>query len=370
MPNPDLIPEPFAQSGDKNTIPLERAIADPIYRASWKAGFPPYTRLPKDLGGEAPDGLDFNGVLNILSQAVVFLQKGNAYQFDASMAPYPIGALVRSNDNLTTYQSTVPNNSNNPNSNMTGWRVYNGSGFIVDNLTTNDSTKALSAAQGKALQDGKLGKTENAVSATKLQTARTIAILGAVTGTATSFDGSADVAITTTSLDATKLSGTASIATSGNAASATKLQNSRNINGVPFDGTANITLPTASTSTSGTVQLNDTLTSTAVDQALTAAQGKVLNDQAFGVGQSKQDVTASRAVNTTYTNSTGKPIIVNIAWSYTGGGTNYANFLVNGTSVAAGVILSGDGVSVVVPNGSTYSFSSVGWVFSKWEEYR
>ena len=157
MPNPDLIPEPFAQSGDKNTIPLERAISDPIYRASWKAGFPPDTRIPKDIGGEPPDGLDFNGVLNILSQAVVFLQKGNAYQFDASLAPYPIGALVRSNDNLTTYQSTVPNNSNNPNSNMTGWRVYNGSGFIVDNLTTNDSAKALSAAQGKVLNDQAFG---------------------------------------------------------------------------------------------------------------------------------------------------------------------------------------------------------------------
>ena len=174
MTNPDLIPEPFAQDGDKNPIPLERAITDPIYRASWKAGFPPDTRLPKDVGGEAPDGLDFNGVLNIISQAVVFLQKGNAYQFDASLAPYPIGALVRSNDNLTTYQSTVVSNSNNPNSNMTGWRIYNGSGFIVDNLTTHDSTKALSAAQGKVLQDNKLGKDENAVSATKLQTARTI----------------------------------------------------------------------------------------------------------------------------------------------------------------------------------------------------
>ena len=157
MPNPDLIPEPFAQSGDKNPIPLERAISDPVYRASWKAGFPPDTRLPKDVGGEAPDGLDFNGVLNIISQAVVFLQKGNAYQFDAIMAPYPIGALVRSNDNLTTYQSTVVSNSNNPNSNMTGWRVYNGSGFIVDNLTTNDSAKALSAKQGKVLSDQMLG---------------------------------------------------------------------------------------------------------------------------------------------------------------------------------------------------------------------
>lgn len=40
---------------------------------------------------------------------------------------------------------------------MTGWRVYNGSGFIVDNLTTNDSAKALSAAQGKVLGDRDFG---------------------------------------------------------------------------------------------------------------------------------------------------------------------------------------------------------------------
>lgn len=151
MANPDLILIPFAQDGDKNTIPLELGIGDPVYRASLKAGFPPDTRIPKDIGGEAPDGLDFNGVLNILSQAIVFLQKGNAYQFDVSMAPYPIGALVRSNDNLTTYQSTVPNNSNNPNSNMTGWRVYNGKDFLVNDLTTGGTDKALTAEQGKLL---------------------------------------------------------------------------------------------------------------------------------------------------------------------------------------------------------------------------
>ena len=251
MPNPDLIPEPFAQSGDKNPIPLERAISDPIYRASWKAGFPPDTRLPKDVGGEAPDGLDFNGVLNILSQAVVFLQKGNAYQFDAALAPYPIGALVRSNDNLTTYQSTVPNNSNNPNSNMNGWRIYNGSGFIVDNLTTNDSAKALSAAQGKALQDNKLESNK----------------VGAANGVA--------------SLEAN-----------------TK---------VPI-----AQLPNASTTAIGAVQLNNTLTSVSTAQAATAAQAKVLGDRDFGVGQTWQNVTSSRSVGVTYTNNTGKPIQVMI----------------------------------------------------------
>ena len=284
MPNPDLIPEPFAQSGDKNPIPLERAISDPIYRASWKAGFPPDTRLPKDVGGEAPDGLDFNGVLNILSQAVVFLQKGNAYQFDASLAPYPIGALVRSNDNLTTYQSTVPNNSNNPNSNMTGWRVYNGSGFIVDNLTTNDSAKALSAKQGKVLQDNKLDKTANAVSATKLQTARTI-------------------------------------------------------NNVLFDGTADINLPL------------------------------------IGYGQTWQDFTGSRSSGVTYTNNTGKPIMISvIATGRDATVTIYVGsvLVATQTDIYDGPNNTSTG-STIVPAGATYrviSTNKYGVSVASWAELR
>ena len=56
---------------------------------------------------------------------------------------------------------------------------------IVDNLTTNDANKPVSAKQAKVLQDNKLGKTENAVSATKLQTARKI--------NGVNFDGSTDI---------------------------------------------------------------------------------------------------------------------------------------------------------------------------------
>lgn len=296
MPNPDLIPEPFAQSGDKNPIPLERAIADPIYRASWKAGFPPDTRLPKDLGGEAPDGLDFNGVLNIISQAVVFLQKGNAYQFDASLAPYPIGALVRSNDNLTTYQSTVPNNSNNPNSNMTGWRIYNGSGFIVDDLTTNDGTKALSAKQGKSLQDGKLEANK----------------VGVENGVA--------------SLDAN-----------------TKVPVAQ--------------LPNASTTAIGAVQLNNTLTSSSTSQALTAAQAKVLGDRDFGIGQTWQDVKSSRALGVTYTNTTPKAIVVTVVNEFANNPdvvevfVNDVKLMVVDKGLGAGWLAD---TSFIVPPGNTY----------------
>lgn len=258
MANPNLILIPFAQDGEKNPIPLELGIGDPVYRASWKTGFPPDTRIPKDIGGEAPDGLDVNGILNVLSQAIVFMQKGNAYQFDSDLAPYPIGALVRSNDDLTTFQNTEPLNSNNPNINMAGWRVYNGSGFIVDNLTTNDSAKALSAAQGKALQDNKLESNK----------------VGAANGVA--------------SLDAN-----------------TKVPASQ--------------LPNASTAAIGAVQLNNTLTSVSTTQAATAAQAKALNDQAFGVGQAYQNLKPSRNSGALYTNNTGRAIFVFIVLNDTEG---------------------------------------------------
>lgn len=312
MTNPDLVLAPFAQDGEKNPIPLELSIGDPVYRASWKVGFPPDTRIPKDIGGEAPDGLDMNGILNVLSQAVVFMQRGNGYRFDSNLAPYPIGALVRSNDDLTTFQNIEPLNSNNPNSNMSGWRIYNGSGFIVDNLTTNDSAKALSAAQGKALQDNKLESNK----------------VGAANGVA--------------SLDA----------------------NTR----VPV-----AQLPNASTTAIGAVQLNDTLTSASTSQAATAAQAKVLNDQAFGVGQSWQDVTGSRAIGQTYTNNTGKPILVSIS----GGGVDgYFILRCNGLVVSSAGNPGGTGndvnfVSAIIPIGSSYSLDSKGGVNTiTWAELR
>jgi hypothetical protein len=93
--------------------------------------------------------------------------------------------------------------------------------------------------------------TGNAATATKLAAARTIALSGAVTGTATSFDGSGNIAIPVTSLDASKLTGTASVSTTGNAATATKLAAKRTIalsgaatgTATGFDGSGNITIP-------------------------------------------------------------------------------------------------------------------------------
>jgi hypothetical protein len=141
---------------------------------------------------------------------------------------------------------------------------------VVDNLTTNDTTKPVSAKQAKLLQDNKLDKTANAVSATKLQTARTI---GGV-----SFDGTANI-----NLPGVNAAGNQN--TTGNAATATKLAIARKIAGVSFDGTADINLP-------------------------------IFSDGA--------NVTASRLSGVTYTNANDRPMFVFMSLMDTDG----ANFVI------------------------------------------
>lgn len=119
---------------------------------------------------------------------------------------------------------------------------------------------------------------------------------------------------------------------------------------------------------------NNTLTSTNTDQGLTAAQGKVLKDAidaaSLGVGQTLTDVTASRAINTVYTNTTGKPIFVAI------GKTNLASDMrlnVNGVQFGYASGSNEDSQSktlyAIVPAGATYgTVGSSGFVF--WSELR
>ena len=133
------------------------------------------------------------------------------------------------------------------------------------------------------------------------------------------------------------------------------------------DGTISLIKKDGTTigSINSTGLFNNTLTSTATDQALTAAQGKNLQDQItnafnqqFGVGgQSWQNVTGSRASGVTYTNSTSRPIIVSIFTDRTGSGDAGVTLYVNGQFVGKfDTGDSGDGqVITIVPSGSNYS---------------
>lgn len=102
---------------------------------------------------------------------------------------------------------------------------------------------------------------------------------------------------------------------------------------------------------------NNTLTSTNTNQALTAAQGKVLNDQAFGVEQNWMNVKSERSLGTTYTNTTGKPIYVTVVNEFQNYGDLVEVFVNNIKllSVDKGFNVGwlGD-TSFVVPAGQTY----------------
>lgn len=86
----------------------------------------------------------------------------------------------------------------------------------------------------------------------------------------------------------------------------------------------------------------------------------------FGVGQTWTNVTGSRALNTTYTNTTGKPIMVKL-WS---GQSAYFAESVNGL---AGEGAGGYSLTYVVPAGAAYgqvSNQGAGFSFSSWYELR
>ena len=116
-------------------------------------------------------------------------------------------------------------------------------------------------------------------------------------------------------------------------------------------------LKDASTTQKGVVQVNNTLTSTATNQALTAAQGKMLNDQAFGVGQTWMNVRSERSLGTTYTNTTGKPIYVIVVNEF-GNYQDVVEVFVNNIKLLSVDKGNGTGwlgdTSFVVPAGQTY----------------
>ena len=90
MPEPTKIPRPFADSGDKNSIPDS---SGSIGFASWQEGFPAITSEPFASGGVAPKRADFNGIFNALSAATVWAQQGGVYAYDAT-TDYEIGNVV------------------------------------------------------------------------------------------------------------------------------------------------------------------------------------------------------------------------------------------------------------------------------------
>lgn len=79
-------------------------------------------------------------------------------------------------------------------------------------------------------------------------------------------------------------------------------------------------------------------------------------DEVIGVGQTWQNVTGSRVLGTTYTNSTGKPIMVSVSYSCNTANT-VQGLIISDATVYAGAVdvaNTSGGFSLIVPNGATY----------------
>ena len=115
----------------------------------------------------------------------------------------------------------------------------------------------------------------------------------------------------------------------------------------------------------------DAEVSSAITDAV-APKANTADLKEIGVNQTWQDVTASRAVGTTYTNTTGKPIVVNIDQQPNAAYTQL-QFFINSVRVAnlganSAYSVYPNFTGIIVPNGSTYSIS--GGALNKWMELR
>ncbi len=97
----------------------------------------------------------------------------------------------------------------------------------------------------------------------------------------------------------------------------------------------------------------------------------------FGIGQTWQDVTASRSGGVTYTNTTGKPIQISINIKSTSSSISRANITVNGTTIAdSGAYVTSTALSIaglhgiIIPNSATYSLSTTNCSLDEWHELR
>lgn len=208
--------------------------------------------------------------------------------------------------------------------------------------------------------DGKLATTANAVSASKLATPRSITLSGDVSGTV-NFDGSANVGITTTVADDSHnhIIG--------------------NVDGLQTALDAKQAVGSYVTTTSAqSLHSTDALRISGSTVYLYKGDGTSENvtipqDPTIGVGQTWQTFTvgSQRVVGTTYTNSTGKPIMVSVLTGGGGQGSMYLyvdNIMVGLVGIDGSLSNNGGCASAIVPNGSTYKVTN--YTPSTWAELR
>lgn len=146
MPQPNKIPRPFADSGDKNSIPDS---SGSIGFASWQEGFPAITSEPFAQGGVAPKRADFNGIFNALSAATVWNQQGGVYAYDNS-TDYEVGNIVEYSDEIyLCLVANGPSSAIKAPSDISFWALIPTMKRTAFTLTPNTSTLTVTLSDQK-----------------------------------------------------------------------------------------------------------------------------------------------------------------------------------------------------------------------------
>ena len=159
---------------------------------------------------------------------------------------------------------------------------------------------------------------------------------------------------------------------------------SRNLSTLGQAVTVSGNLPTANlTGTIASAQLSGSYTGitgvgtlSSITFADATVQNSSANTHALGTGQTWQNVTASRAFSTTYTNSTGRPIMIAVHGLRTTASTTTLFISLNGgttfifcSSANSGGGSQGNG-SLIIPAGYTYAVTSGDGTIENWQELR
>ncbi len=404
-PNPPVIPEAFAQDGDRATIP---PISGFTGRADWKNGFPEITMEAKIAGGIPPDGRDFNGVLYAVSAHAFYTQAGQPFVYSSDVSTaisgYGLGAVIGSVDAKTLWYNILADNTADPDVAGTGWvSAFTYGSITISGLTGGTRTLTRLESRFKLIVlTGLLVANQAVVMPNDVTDWRIVNnTTGAFTVTVRTAAG--------TGVDVPQGGYTAAVGIYGNGTDI-------------FLGVQPVALPIAVTPDPNTLIMRDNvgrafvtyLNGSAPPETVTVANVIVTNNangyfrkqavgdfttqiftdaaltgdptaptqlgsdnstkiattafvQGFGLGGSAQtyhNVTGSRSAATNYTNGTGKPIFVLVNTSV--GQTGLVTAYVDGNPIAEYSISTSNSrmtLSFIVPAGSTYKLDHVGGAF-------
>jgi len=120
LTQPTLLLKPFAESGDRNTIPVTNTDTSQPNLADLTNGFPQITSLSPDNGGLPPKRMDINGLGYLTTTYDYFYQAGGTFTFNSTISTaiggYPLGSRLWYTDNngaTTILRSTKENNTDN-----------------------------------------------------------------------------------------------------------------------------------------------------------------------------------------------------------------------------------------------------------------